>query len=193
MDAHTFDSMGERTQRFPPLVRRAKLQMALAITVLRPLYPWHPFSPFWESILVLSDTFHGPWRAQVRTSQTRKRITRKYLKAHDSKGMIHLYFINFTTYGSLVNLRLRNLYFFPFSYPLGSNGSQAGMLEGLGILAGPRAVDTPGWWLRQGVLRSSGEASLSSSGCRFQSHGCLVTHVPEVISPLYLFVDVWDI
>lgn len=144
MDAHTYDSMGERTQRFRPLVRRAKV------------HRWHWQLLSWghcipdillvlseRPILVPSDTFHGPLRAQVRTSPTRKRITRTYLKAHDSKGMIHLYFINFTTYGSLVNLRLRNLCSVPFSYPLGSNESQAGMLEGLGMPGRPKSCRYP--------------------------------------------------
>lgn len=90
-----------------------------------------------------SDTFHGTLRAQVRTSPTRKRITRTYLRAQDSKGMIHLYFINFTTYGSPVNLRFRTLCSVPFSYPLGSKESQAGMLEGLGMPGRPKSYRYP--------------------------------------------------
>lgn len=57
--------------------------------------------------------------------------------------MIHLHFINFTTYGSQVNLRLRNLCSVPFSFPLGSNESPTGMLEVLGMPGRPKSCRYP--------------------------------------------------
>lgn len=137
-----------------------------------------------------SDALYGPLRAQVRTSPTRERITRTYLKAHDSRGMIHLHFINFTTYGSQVNLRLRNLCSVPFSYPLGSNESQAGMLEVLGMPGSSKSCRYPRMVAEAWSPEELWAASLFPSGYKSQSHGCLVTHAPEVISPLYLFLDV---